>query len=131
MISAAASIVGRVLTGATAGAVVEAIGFVNFYLLTTFVALPGVMLLLSTDPTDLADRLARTLRLPVRIVLAALVGLRLVTVMIDQWQVLVTARRARGVGGSRRPAAVLGEAGGRAFGLLVQALRRAVTSTCH
>ena len=39
-------------------------------------ALPGVMLLLSTDPTDLADRLARTLRLPVRIVLAALVGLR-------------------------------------------------------
>ena len=41
------------------------------------------MLLLSTDPTDLADRLARTLRLPVRIVLAALVGLRLVTVMID------------------------------------------------
>ncbi|MGW4859128.1 ATP-binding cassette domain-containing protein [Kocuria palustris] len=88
-------------------------------------ALPGVMLLLSTDPTDLADRLARTLRLPVRIVLAALVGLRLVTVMIDQWQVLVTARRARGVGGSRRPAAVLREAGGRAFGLLVQALRRA------
>lgn len=88
-------------------------------------ALPGVMLLLSTDPTDLADRLARTLRLPVRIVLAALVGLRLVTVMIDQWQVLVTARRARGVGGSLSPAAVLREAGGRAFGLLVQALRRA------
>lgn len=88
-------------------------------------ALPGVMLLLSTDPTDLADRLARTVRLPVRVVLAALVGLRLVTVMIDQWQVLVTARRARGVGGSRRPSAVVREAGGRAFGLLVQSLRRA------
>ncbi len=88
-------------------------------------ALPGVMLLLSTDPTDLADGLARTLRLPVRVVLAALVGMRLVTVMIDQWQVLVTARRARGVGGSRRPAAVAREFGGRAFGLLVQSLRRA------
>lgn len=88
-------------------------------------ALPGVMLLLSTDPTDLADRLARTLRLPVRIVLAALVGLRLVTVMIDQWQVLVTARRARGVGGSRAPLAAVRELGGRAFGLLVQSLRRA------
>ncbi|WP_311200434.1 MULTISPECIES: ATP-binding cassette domain-containing protein [unclassified Kocuria] len=88
-------------------------------------ALPGVMLLLSTDPTDLADRLARTMRLPVRVVLAALVGLRLVTVMIDQWQVLVTARRARGVGGSRAPLAAVRELGGRAFGLLVQSLRRA------
>jgi PAT family beta-lactamase induction signal transducer AmpG len=44
LISAAASIVGRVLTGTTAGAVVEAIGFVNFYWLTTVAALPGIIL---------------------------------------------------------------------------------------
>jgi len=44
LISAATSIVGRVLTGTTAGALVEAIGFVNFYWLTTIAALPGIVL---------------------------------------------------------------------------------------
>ncbi len=44
LISAAASIVGRVLTGTTAGAVVESVGFVNFYWLTTLAALPGILL---------------------------------------------------------------------------------------
>ena len=44
LISAAASIVGRVLTGTTAGAMVESIGFVNFYWLTTVAALPGIIL---------------------------------------------------------------------------------------
>ncbi|HEX8668496.1 MAG TPA: MFS transporter [Allosphingosinicella sp.] len=44
LISAAASIVGRFLTGTTAGALVERIGFVQFYILTTVVALPGIIL---------------------------------------------------------------------------------------
>ena len=44
LISAAASVVGRVLTGTTAGAIVEAVGFVNFYWLTTVAALPGIIL---------------------------------------------------------------------------------------
>ena len=44
LISAASSIVGRLLTGTTAGAMVEAIGFVNFYWFTTVVALPGIVL---------------------------------------------------------------------------------------
>jgi MFS transporter, PAT family, beta-lactamase induction signal transducer AmpG len=44
LISAAASIVGRVLTGTTAGALIEQLGYVNFYLLTTAIALPGVIL---------------------------------------------------------------------------------------
>ncbi len=44
LISAAASIVGRVLTGTTAGAMVETFGYVNFYLFTTAAALPGVIL---------------------------------------------------------------------------------------
>jgi PAT family beta-lactamase induction signal transducer AmpG len=44
LISAAASIVGRFLTGTTAGALVEAMGYVNFYLLTTVAALPGILL---------------------------------------------------------------------------------------
>ena len=44
MISAAASVVGRFLTGTTAGSLIETVGYVNFYLLTTLVALPGIVL---------------------------------------------------------------------------------------
>jgi PAT family beta-lactamase induction signal transducer AmpG len=44
LISAAASVVGRVLTGTTAGALIDAMGYVNFYLLTTLAALPGILL---------------------------------------------------------------------------------------
>jgi PAT family beta-lactamase induction signal transducer AmpG len=44
LISAAASIVGRFVTGTTAGALIEGLGYVNFYLLTTVAALPGIIL---------------------------------------------------------------------------------------
>ncbi len=44
LISAATSIVGRFLTGTTAGALVESFGYVNFYLLTTVAAVPGIVL---------------------------------------------------------------------------------------
>jgi PAT family beta-lactamase induction signal transducer AmpG len=44
LISAATSIVGRFLTGTTAGAMVESFGYVNFYLMTTAAALPGILL---------------------------------------------------------------------------------------
>jgi PAT family beta-lactamase induction signal transducer AmpG len=44
LISAAASIVGRFLTGTSAGALIDAFGYVNFYLLTTAAALPGILL---------------------------------------------------------------------------------------
>ncbi|MBB4641989.1 PAT family beta-lactamase induction signal transducer AmpG [Rhizorhapis suberifaciens] len=44
LISAAASIVGRFLTGTTAGSLIEAFGYVNFYLLTTLAAFPGIIL---------------------------------------------------------------------------------------
>ena len=44
LISAAASIVGRFLTGTTAGGMIDGIGYFNFYLLTTLAAVPGVLL---------------------------------------------------------------------------------------
>ena len=44
LLSAAAAIVGRFLTGTTAGSLIEGMGYVNFYLLTTVIALPGVLL---------------------------------------------------------------------------------------
>lgn len=44
LISASASVVGRFLTGTTAGGMIEGFGYVNFYLLTTLLALPGMVL---------------------------------------------------------------------------------------
>lgn len=44
LLSALASIAGRFLTGTTAGGLIEALGYVNFYLLTTLLAFPGVIL---------------------------------------------------------------------------------------
>ncbi|WP_447410652.1 hypothetical protein, partial [Clostridium perfringens] len=55
LISAAASIVGRAVTGTTAGALIDAMGYVNFYLLTTVVALPGVLLFWWMSRTGLID----------------------------------------------------------------------------
>jgi PAT family beta-lactamase induction signal transducer AmpG len=44
LVSAAASVVGRLLTGTTAGGLIESLGYVQFYLLTTLAALPGVLI---------------------------------------------------------------------------------------
>ena len=55
LLSALASIAGRFLTGTSAGALIEAMGYVNFYLLTTVVALPGVILFWFMIRSGLAD----------------------------------------------------------------------------
>ena len=55
LLSALASIAGRFLTGTTAGSMIEAIGYVNFYLLTTVVAFPGVILFWLMMRSGLAD----------------------------------------------------------------------------
>ena len=63
LISAAASVVGRVLTGTTAGALIEQFGYPTFYLLTAIVALPGVVLfwiMMRTDLVGATDSGTRT-----------------------------------------------------------------------
>jgi PAT family beta-lactamase induction signal transducer AmpG len=55
LLSALASIAGRFLTGTSAGALITAIGYVNFYLLTTLIALPGVFLFWYMIRSGLAD----------------------------------------------------------------------------
>lgn len=87
--------------------------------------LPGLLLIATTDPTDIADSLAQTLRLPARFVLAALAALRLVSLMFTEWNTLGQARRARGLGGSANPVQAISAAMGQVFALLVQAIRRA------
>ena len=56
MISAAASVLGRVLTGTTAGSLIELMGYVNFYLLTTVAALPGILLFWLLMKSGLIDK---------------------------------------------------------------------------
>ena len=56
LISAGASVVGRFLTGTTAGGLIEAMGYVNFYLLTTVLALPGIALFWWMARSGLVDR---------------------------------------------------------------------------
>lgn len=55
-LSAAASVVGRFVTGTTAGGLIELMGYVNFYVLTTVVALPGVVLYVVMLRAGLIDR---------------------------------------------------------------------------
>jgi MFS transporter, PAT family, beta-lactamase induction signal transducer AmpG len=55
LLSALASIAGRFLSGTSAGAMIEGLGYVNFYLLTTLVALPGVILFWFMIRSGLAD----------------------------------------------------------------------------
>lgn len=136
----AAAVPAGVLTawlGVDAGAVLLAVGPVTvsegslaagaaIALRILAVGLPGIVLLATTDPTDLGDALAQVLRLPHRFVLAALAGTRLLGTLVEDWQQLVLARRARGLGddgllGRARTAA------GQVFALLVLALRRATT----
>ena len=55
LISAGASVVGRFLTGTTAGSLIEAMGYINFYVLTTVAALPGIVLFWWMARTGLVD----------------------------------------------------------------------------
>lgn len=80
------------------------------------VAVPAVVLLGSIDATRLADSLAVRLRLPARFVLGALGAMRLGGVLMEEWRILASARRARGLGGWGVFSAL--------FALLVQAIRR-------
>ena len=56
LISATASVLGRVLTGGTAGALIQSMGYVNFYLLTTVLALPGILLFWYMMRAGMIDR---------------------------------------------------------------------------
>lgn len=89
------------------------------------IAIPAVLVMASTDPTDLADALAQRAKLPHRFVLGALAAMRLLGLLAEEWKTLGMARRARGVGSFGSPLERLKANAGQAFGLLVQAIRRA------
>jgi energy-coupling factor transport system permease protein len=84
------------------------------------IGVPGILLLGTIDPTDLADGLAQRLRLPARFVLGALAAFRLVGLLVADWRDLALARRARGIADRGRIRRALGQA----VALLVLAVRR-------
>jgi PAT family beta-lactamase induction signal transducer AmpG len=55
LLSALASIAGRFLTGTTAGSLIDVLGYVDFYVLSTVVALPGIALFWLMMRTGLVD----------------------------------------------------------------------------
>ena len=59
LLSAAASVLGRLFSGSTAGRLIEAVGFVNFYLLTTLAALPGIIIYVFMMQRGIVDEVVR------------------------------------------------------------------------
>jgi energy-coupling factor transport system permease protein len=86
-------------------------------------ALPGVLLVASTDPVRLADALTIHCRVPTRVAFGALAALRLVPLLTAEFESIRLARRTRGVEG-RTPVAAVRLFAGIAFALLVGAVRR-------
>ena len=109
-IAATGSFVSVALYGKTSGTVLANLGGIivisqgSLYLaLATFlrvaaIAVPGVILALGLDPTDLADGLVQILRLPQRFVYGGLAGMRMFTLLQDDWRALGQSRRSRGLG---------------------------------
>jgi energy-coupling factor transport system permease protein len=88
------------------------------------IALPGVIVLLTIDPTDLADSLVQNAHVPARFAYASLAALRLLPLLGLEWATIKMARRARGVDAGRNPVRGLQLFAGTVFTLLVGAVRR-------
>jgi MFS transporter, PAT family, beta-lactamase induction signal transducer AmpG len=56
MLSAAAAILGRFLTGSLAGRLIDGMGYPNFYILTTVAAVPGIVLFWILSRRGLVDK---------------------------------------------------------------------------
>jgi energy-coupling factor transport system permease protein len=87
-------------------------------------ALPGVLLVASTDPVRLADALTIHWRISTRFAFGALAALRLVPLLVAEFESLRLARRTRGVEAGRNPVAQARLFAGIGFALLVGAVRR-------
>jgi energy-coupling factor transport system permease protein len=88
------------------------------------VALPALIVLATTDPTDLADALVQNAKAPARFAIGALAALRLLPLLAAEWRTLTLARRARGLDAGRNPVAAVRIFASTAFALLVGAIRR-------
>ena len=85
------------------------------------IAVPSLIFVYGMDPTDLADGLVQILHLPQRFVYGGLAGMRMFTLLKDDWRALGLSRRSRGLGDGNPLTRVFSQA----FGLLVLSIRRA------
>ena len=90
------------------------------------IGLPGLLVVVATDPVDLADSLVQQLHLPARFAYGTLAALRLLPLLGEEWETLSLARRARGVEAGRNPVARLSQFAGQVLALLVAAVRRGI-----
>lgn len=131
-IAAVGGFISVLLYGRTSGEILWAAGWIvvsegSVYLAcATFlrvlaIAVPGVVLALGLDPTDLADGLVQILHLSPRFVYGGLAGMRMFTLLQDDWRALGLSRRSRGLGDGN----AVQRAFSQAFGLLVLSIRRA------
>lgn len=87
------------------------------------IGIPAIITVLGIDPTDLADAFSQVLHLPDRFVYGGLAGMRLFSVLKDDWSALTASRRSRGLGDENRFKAFMPQA----FALLVLSIRRSTT----
>ena len=131
-IAAAGSFISVFLYGRTSGEIlwqggwiVISEGSINLAIATAIrvaaIAVPGVILALGLDPTDLADGLVEILHFSPRFVYGGLAGLRMFTLLQEDWRALGLSQRSRGLGDGNAIARALSQA----FGLLVLSIRRA------
>lgn len=85
---------------------------------------PAALLSPLIAPSELGDHLAQRLRLPARVVVAAVAALQRLDAMGTQWQQVQRARRARGLGSDGGPVRRLRGSAGSAFALLVVSMRQ-------
>jgi energy-coupling factor transport system permease protein len=104
---------GRVATGLALGARLLAI------------VLAGLLALVTTDPTDLADALVQQLRVSPRFAVGTLAALRLLPILTDESQTIALARRARGIDAGWNPLEAVRAFSRTLLALLVTAVRRA------
>ena len=88
------------------------------------IALPGMVVLVSTDPVELADSLVQQLHAPAKFAYGTLAALRLLPLMSSEWSYLAMARRARGIDAGRSPVRAARLFFSQVLGLLVVAIRR-------
>lgn len=130
-IAAVGSFVSVTLYGTASGAILFRFGLMAVsegslyagaatFLRVAAIAVPGVIFALGLDPTDLADGLVQILHLPSKFVYGGLAGMRMVTLLQDDWRALGLSRRSRGLGDGSAIRRVFMQA----FSLLVVSIRR-------
>ena len=87
------------------------------------IGIPAIIAVLGIDVTDLADSFSQILHLPDRFVYGGLAGMRLFSVLQDDWAALSASRRSRGLGDDNKIRAFLPQS----FALLVLSIRRSTT----